>query len=163
MGEKLRQVRETTSDAVQIVSMLSRPDVKDALTTIKETTDNALAILAYLKDPELQKNIQEMKSAAEAAQDAATKMAATVYELKESGILQEMVNATRSTRRFIEITGEVQKNQELIASLKETFDAIRDLASELKLAAASSRQSGAIADLQDTAENISKTYKTLRK
>lgn len=43
-------------------------------------------------------------------------MAATIHELKESGILQEIAETAKSSRKLIEVTSEVGKDQQVIPS-----------------------------------------------
>jgi uncharacterized protein YjgD (DUF1641 family) len=144
MAEKLKNIKETASDAVEIIRELGSQDVQQSLEKIKETAEVARNIIDSLKDPEMVKNIENMRMIAESFENSTTKMENVTKELKNSGVLDEARETIKSAKNAIGSVGDNKNGGELITSIKEMIGSITELMEELKLTVASSKKDGII-------------------
>jgi hypothetical protein len=156
MSGKLRDIRETASNAIEIIHEIGTPEVRDSLDTIKDTTKEVKEIMETLRSPEMVKNIENFRLTAETIQDAASRMERVFTELKESGVFEEIKKTSQSARNAIDSFGEGGgANNEIIKESKEAVHAVKELVQELKLAIADSRKGGVIKNMNETAREIS--------
>ncbi|HVX02288.1 MAG TPA: hypothetical protein VHA09_03975, partial [Nitrososphaera sp.] len=87
MSGKLRDIKETASNAIEIIHEIGTPEVRDSLDRIKDTTKEVKEIIEALSTPEMVKNMENIRLMAESMQDAASRMENTFKEIKESGVL----------------------------------------------------------------------------
>jgi hypothetical protein len=155
MSGKLRDIRETASNAIEIIHEMGTPEVRQSLDKVKDTTREVREIIEALSTPAMVKNIENFQQMATTMQDAATRMENTVRELKETGIFDEVKKTSESARRAIDSLGGMGGDGEMKQLSKETMQAVKALIDELRLAVADSRQAGIIKNASDTAKEIS--------
>lgn len=155
MAEKLKDIKETASDAVEIIRELGSPDVQESLEKIKETASVARDIIESLKDPEMVKNIENIRKMSESFENTSARMENVMKDLKESGVLNEARETIKSTKNAIESiggaggTGEKTSISEMIDAIKEMLRSISGLMDELKLTVASSKKEGVIHNTEE--------------
>ena len=182
---KLHDIKETASDALEIIRELATDDARHSLGLIKEITSDIKEIVQAVNSPEMIKNIENIQIAAEAARGASSNVNKISQIMKESGIMneaKEMASVVKSS-----LVGNTDTNMqaagvrfggssksgisfnlnsvgEVFESVKEVNRSISELVQELKLAAKQSRESdvGIVHNLADTTRDLHKTYENLK-
>jgi uncharacterized coiled-coil DUF342 family protein len=161
MADKLREIRDTTSDAVSIIRELGSPDVQESLSKILETAKVAREIVNNFKTAEFVKNIENIRLTAESVQDSSMKIENAVIEMKRTGIFDETRETIKSVNRAFDTVGGDKGFGEISNTLKETLTSIRDLVNELKAALATSKASGTARNARDVLNEASEVYKKI--
>jgi hypothetical protein len=146
LADKLKDIRETTSDAVSIIRELGAPGVQDSLGKILETTKAAKEIVDKLKEPEFVKNIENIRLTTESIQEASSKIENAIREIKQTGVLDQAREAIRSANNFLDTFSGNKDLTEGTEIMKATLSSIRDLVDELKLIAISSKKTGTLSN-----------------
>jgi hypothetical protein len=177
---KLHDIKETASDAVAIMRELGTPGVQESFEVIREITVTAKEMMETLKTPEWQQNIENFRLISENMNSVSARMDRTTAGLKETGIIDDAKDLITTVRSKIGsfgggggggdgeesaaagggITG--QDLKELSTSFKEMLEAVKALASELRLTVAESKKSGTMHNIEETFRETSDTYKTLK-
>ena len=162
---KLHEIKETASDAVEIIRQIGTPGVQESLNKVKETATAVSGIIQDLKAPEMVKNIENFRLISENMNEASTKMQNTMQQLKETGVIDESTDLIKSAKGKINSFGEGdsingQDLREVSIATKEMFVSLKDLIMELKVTVASSTKSGTIRNVQETINEASDIYKT---
>ena len=136
---KLGDIKDTTSNLVSIIAELGSPGTIQSLDKIKETAKTVEGILESLKDPGIVKNIENMRLASESMQNAAAKMNDTISQLKETGIIEEAKETTKSVRsKLNSFSGsgdnDSQNLKDMVIALKDMIQSVKALVDEIKLA-----------------------------
>ena len=181
---KLHDIKETASDAVAIMRELGTPGVQESFEVIREVAKIAKEITETMKTPEWQQNMENIRLISENMNSVSARMDRTTAELKETGIIddaKELINTVRSKMgSFGGGGGDGSEGQqsaaaggggggisgqdlkELSTSFKEMLEAIKALASELRLTVAESKKSGTVYNIEETFREASDTYRTLK-
>jgi 5-bromo-4-chloroindolyl phosphate hydrolysis protein len=186
-GGKLHDIKETASDAVEIMRELGTPGVRESFDIIKEVTVIAKEIMETMKTPEWQQNMENIRIISENMNNASTRMDRITKELKETGVIddtqdlikaiknkmgsstestgeQKMVTATAGTTggrtSSSGITG--QDLKELSSSFKEMLQSIKTLVEELRTTMADSKKSGTMHNIEETFREATDTYRTVK-
>jgi hypothetical protein len=61
MGGKLNDIRETSSNAIQIIRDLKNPEVHESLNRVKDIAATVKEIVESFKDPSMVKNIENFR------------------------------------------------------------------------------------------------------
>jgi hypothetical protein len=149
MAEKLRDIKETASDAVEIIRELGSPEVQQSLEKIKDTATMAREIIESLKDPEMVKNIENIRKMVESFESTSAKMENITMELKNSGVLGETGNMIKSAKNTMNSMGDSKNIGEVIDAIKEMLRSISGLVNEVKLTVVSSKKDGVIHDTEE--------------
>jgi hypothetical protein len=172
---KLHDIKETASDAVAIMRELGTPGVQESFEVIREITVIAKEIMETMKTPEWQQNMENIRLISENMNNVSARMDRTTAELKETGIIddaKELITTVRS--KIGSFGGDGQESaaegggisgqdlKELSTSFKEMLEAIKALASELRLTVAESKKSGTMYNIEETFREASDTYTTLK-
>jgi hypothetical protein len=177
-GGKLHDIKETASDAVAIMRELGTPGVQESFEVIREITVTAKEIMETLKTPEWQQNIENFRLISENMNSLSSRMDKATAELKETGIIddaKELITIVRSKIGSFGGGGDGQESaaaggggisgqdlKELSTSFKEMLEAVKALASELRLTVAESKKSGTVHNMEETFREASDTYRTLK-
>jgi len=163
---KLHEIKETASDAVEIIRQLGTPGVQESLNQVKETATVVNEIIQSLKTPEIVKNIENFRLISENMNEASTKMQNTMQQLKETGVIDESTELIKSAKGKINSFGNGgedningQDLREVSIATKEMFVSLKDLMMELKVTVASSTNSGTIRNVKETINEASDIYK----
>jgi len=162
---KLQDIRETASCAAEIMRQIGTPGVLDSLKNVRETTAKVNEIIQGLQSPEMVKNIENFLLISENMNAASTKIQNTMYQLRESGVIDgtsELINSAKSKINSFgsddSINGQDLRNMSI--ATKEMFVSIKDLMNELTVTVASTKESITILNVQDVTQKNSDIYKT---
>lgn len=150
MAEKLKDIKETASDAVEIIRELGSPDVQESLEKIREVAKTAREIVESLKDPAMVANIENMRKMVESVENTSARLEKITMEMKSTGILDEARETIKSAKDTIGSFGSGGGNMgETIDAIKEMLRSISGLVDELKLTVASSKKDGIIHNAEE--------------
>ena len=158
MANRLKEIRETTSDAVSIIRELGAPGVHESLGTILETTKTIKEIVDGLKTPEFVKNIENIRFTTQAMQDASTKLENTIREIKEAGVLDEARDAIKSTNDLLSSVSGSNEFADVARNMNATFSAMKDLVDEIKLTLVLSKRKGMLNNAATVVKESSELY-----
>lgn len=156
MGKgKLGSIRETTSDAAEIMRQLSTPGVRESLDIAKQITDTVKEIMEIMRTPEWVRNIENISKVVDKMPDLSGK----------SGDVKGLVQSAKKVMDDLSKDGGIkgQDLKELAAAFKEMLQSFRALADELTAVAAESNRSGSLHDTKEAASSLSKTYRSARR
>jgi hypothetical protein len=187
-GGKLHDIKETASDAVEIMRELGTPGVRESFDIIKEVTVIAKEIMETMKTPEWQQNMENIRIISENMNNASARMDRITKELKETGVIddtQDLIKAIKNkmgpstegtgyqktmtttagttgsgTSSGSSITG--QDLKELSSSFKELLQSIKTLVEELRITMADSKKSGTMHNIEETFREATDTYRTVK-
>ncbi|MFL6479314.1 MAG: hypothetical protein ACJ707_10925 [Nitrososphaera sp.] len=148
MTEKLKDVKKTASDAVEIIRELGSPDVQDSLEKIRETAKVGNEIIKSLKEPSMVTNIENIRKTIESVERTSARIESITMELKSSGVLEEARETIRSAKNTIDSVGDSKNIGETMDALKEMLRSIAALVDELKLIVVDSKESGTIRNME---------------
>ena len=136
---KLKGIRETVSDAAQIMTQLGRTEVQKSVDNIVDTAKIAKEIIESLKTPQMIKNIENFRLISENINEASTRMQNTLERLEKTGVINEAKGLIQSTKSVMNsfdgskgaING--QDLHEMSTAIKEMFQSVRALVDELRI------------------------------
>jgi hypothetical protein len=182
---KLHDIKETASDAVEIMRELATPGVRESFDEIKEIAVIAKEIMETMKTPEWQQNMENIRIISENMNSLSARMDRTTRELKETGIIddgKELIKAVKSkigpfagskdqqtttaaatatTATPGSISG--QDLKELGTASKEMLQSIKALVEELRITMAQSKRSGTMHNIKETVREATDTYRTVKR
>jgi len=184
-GGKLHDIKETASDAVEIMRELGTPGVRESFDVIKEVAVIAKEIMETMKTPEWQQNMENIRLISENMNNASARMDRATKELKETGVIDDGKDLIKAIKDKVgsladskgQQTGATatttttsgggsgisgQDLKELSTSFKEMLEAVKALASELRLTVVESKKSGTVHNMEETIREASDTYRTLK-
>ena len=162
MGEKLKDIKDTASDAVEILHELGTPGVQASLDRIRETAKMAREVIESLKDPEMVKNIENIRLTAEAMQNASMKIENIVLDIKQTGVIDEAKETIKSARNTMNSLDNKQNFAEMTNDIKEMLKSIGGLVDELKVTVASSKKSGSFRNIENVVNEASSIYNNIK-
>lgn len=149
MSEKLRDIKETASDAVEIIRELGSPDVQESLEKIREVAKTAREIIESLRDPAMVTNIENIRKMTESFDSTSARLERITTEMKNSGVLDEARETIKSAKTTISSIGDGKNVGETMDAIKEMLRSISGLVDEIKLTVASSKKDGVIHDAEE--------------
>ena len=161
MGDKLSEIRDTTSDAVSIIRELGSPAVQESLVKILETAKAVKEIVDTFKTPELVTNIENIRRTAESIQSSSMRIENAVIEMKQTGILEQARETIKSANKAFGSVGDVRGFGEISDTLKRTLISLTELVDELRAALETSKKSGTFKNTRDAVKEMSNAYKTI--
>lgn len=150
MAEKLKDMKKTTSDAVEIIRELGSPDVQKSLEKIRDTAKVGSEIIKSLKEPTMVTNIENIRKTTESIEKSSARIERVTMELKNSGVLDETRETIKSAKYTISSVGDSKNLGETMDALKVMLRSISALVDELKLTVVESKQSGTIHNIEET-------------
>jgi hypothetical protein len=184
---KLHNIKETASDAVAIMRELGTPGVQESFEVIREIAKIAKEITETMQTPEWRQNMENIRLISENMNSVSARVDRTTAGLKETGIFDDAKELISTVRTKVGsfgggtgadgqqpgaaasegggggggITG--QDLKDLGTSFKEMLEAVKALASELRLTVAESKKSGTLYNVEETFREASDTYRTLKR
>jgi hypothetical protein len=137
---KLKDIKETSSDGVKIITELGSPQTAQTFDKIKETAKTVQGIMESFKDPGMVRNIENIRIMSETMENLSERMKNAVSEFKTTGIIDETKETTRVIKKKMDSISNSNNSQnlkELTLAFKDMVQSIKDLADELKLTAVS--------------------------
>src|SRR5215203_1909400 len=177
---KLHNIKETASDAVAIMRELGTPGVQESFEVIREIAVIAKEIMETMKTPEWQQNMENIRVISQNINSVSTTMDKTTTGLKETGVIDDAKGLINSVRRKMDSFGggsdseqsgggggpkagiSGQDLKDLSASFKETLEAVKALAWELRVTVEDSKKSGTMRNIEETFREASDTYRTVK-
>lgn len=150
MSDKLKDIKNTASDAVEIIRELGTPEVQDSLEKIRETARMAKEVMDSLKDPAMVANIENVRKTVESFEKSSGRIESAMADMKASGLLDEVKGAVGSARSAMDSFGEGKGMGETMEALKEMLHSISGLVEELKTTVASAKTDGIVKNVEET-------------
>jgi hypothetical protein len=164
VAERLKDIKQTASDAVEIIRELGSPDVQDSLDKIRDTAQTAREIIESLKTPEMVRNIENIRLMSEAVESTAAKIENITLELKRSGVVDAAGSAVKSVSGGASSGTSTQNSiAETAAAIRDMLRSIAELANELRATVSVSRksESGIIRNTEEAFREASGAYRSL--
>lgn len=158
MSSKLKDIKDTTSDAVEIIRELGTPEVQLSLANIRETAKIAKELVDSLKDPAIVANIDNVRKTAESFEKASSRIEAAIAEVKATGLLEEVKGAVGSARTALDSFKEGKGPGDTIEALKEMLHSVSGLVDELRLTVASAKSNGIVRNVEETAREARQIF-----
>ena len=165
-SSKLREIKDTVSDAAEIMQQIGNPGVLESLNKVKDTAKVVNEIIRGLSTSEMVKNIENFRLISENMNETSTKMENTVTQLRETGFMYETSELVKSAKEKINsfsidddpnnING--QDLRDVSIASKEMMLSIKDLVNEISLTMAYSKKSATINNVKDTIKEVSDVY-----
>lgn len=187
-GGKLHDIKETASDAVEIMRELGTPGVRESFDVIKEVAVIAKEMMETMKTPEWQRNMENIRVISENLNNASTRVDRVSKDLKETGFIDDGKGLIKAIKNKIgpvadskgQQTGETttttttassggggsitgQDLKELSTAIKEMLDAVKTLAEELRVTVEDSKRSGTMHNIKETIRETSETYGAVKR
>ena len=162
MGGKIRDIKETTSNAAEIIRQFGTPEMQISLDKIKESARTAQSIIESFKDPQMVKNLENLRITAEAMENITVKVEKMVKEIKQTGVIDEASTTIKSARKTMESAESNQNLAEMISAIREMLQSIASLAEELKITIASSKRTGSIHITKQALDHASAIYENIK-
>lgn len=172
-GGKLHDIKETASDAVEIMRELGTPGVQETFDKIREITVIAKDVMETMQSPEWQQNIENIRIISQNFNQASERMERTTKELKETGIIEDTKELIKTAKEKIGSFGGqgvegdasvgMQDLKEMTTAVREMLESIKGLVDELKVTVAESKKSGTIRNIEETSRELSDAYKSVRR
>jgi hypothetical protein len=160
---KLHDIKETASDAVEILREIGTPGVQETFDKIREVAIIGRDIMQVMKEPEWQQNIENMRLISQNFNQASERMDKTMRELRESGIIDEAKDLISTAKSKISSfdTGENSQGigmkdvREVTVAIREMLESIKGLTEEIKSTISESRRPGrTIGNLQEASHEM---------
>jgi hypothetical protein len=165
-SNKLREIKETASDAAEIMRQIGNPGVLESLNKVKDTAKIVNEIIQGLNTSEMVKNIENFRLISENMNETSTKMKNTMNQLRETGVIYEASELIKSARNKINLFSDGgmesingQNLRDMSIASKEMLLSIKDLMNEITVTVASSKKSVTICNVKDTVKEASDIYK----
>lgn len=169
-SSKLREIKDTVSDAAEIMQQIGNPGVLESLNKVKDTAKAVNEIIRGLSTSEMVKNIENFRLISENMNETSAKMENTVTQLRETGFMYETSELVKSAKEKINsfsidddpnnING--QDLRDVSIASKEMMLSIKDLVNEISLTMAYSKKSTTVNNVKDTIKEVSDVYTVAR-
>lgn len=95
-GGKLKDIRDTASDAVEILRELGTPGVQESLDKANEIAMIAKEIMESMKTPEWRQKLENLQLISQNMNGASTRIGDALKELKETGGYRRCTTADKN-------------------------------------------------------------------
>jgi uncharacterized protein YjgD (DUF1641 family) len=158
MSDKLKDIKNTASDAVEIIRELGTPEVQDSLEKIRETAKIAKEVMDSLRDPAMVANLENVRKTVESFEKSSGRIESAIVEMKSSGLLDEVRGAVGSAKSAMDSFGEGKGMGDTVDALKEMLRSISGLVEELRMTVASAKTNGIIKNVEETVHNTREIF-----
>ena len=156
MGGKLNDIRETSSNAIQIIRDLKNPEVHESLNRVKDITATVKEIVESFKDPSMVKNIENFRLTLESIERISSKIESLRTDTQNSGMIDEISSTIRACRLALDTLNNeggtkelVSVSRNLISEISSTVLEIRQLLHTIGNADANADVAGIVANVKD--------------
>jgi hypothetical protein len=158
MSDKLRDIKDTASDAVEIIRELGTPGVQESLDKIRDTAKIAKEVMESLKDPAMVTNMENVRKTAESFDRSTARMQSVVEDMRKSGLLDEVKGAVGSARNAMDSFGSGKGTGETMDALKEMLRSISELVEELRMTVASAKTREIVRNVEETVHDTREIF-----
>ncbi len=165
MGGKLNDIRETSSNAIQIIRDLKNPEVHESLNRVKDITATVKEIVESFKDPSMVKNIENFRLTLESIERISTKIDSIRSDSQNSGLMDEISSTVRGCRLALDSINSEGGTKELVGASKNLISEISSMVLEIKQLVhriGTTDGSPDIAGIVDNVRDISNYAKSVR-
>ncbi|HUU48143.1 MAG TPA: hypothetical protein VMW55_05100 [Nitrosopumilaceae archaeon] len=160
---RLQEIKETTSNTIEIIRQIGSPELQGTLTKVKETATIVNEMMQSLKTPEIVKNIENFRLISENMNDASAKIQSTMQQLKDTGMIEESTELIKFAKNKINSFGGSnstgQDFHDVSTATTDMLVSINYLVNELKVTIESSKQSDTIRNIKETISDASDIYR----
>jgi uncharacterized coiled-coil DUF342 family protein len=156
MGGKLNDIRETSSNAIQIIRDLKNPEVHESLNRVKDITATVKEIVESFKDPSMVKNIENFRLTLESIERISSKIESLRTDTQNSGMMDEVSSTIKACRLALDTLNNeggtkelVSVSRNLISEISSTVLEIRQLLHAIGNADANADVAGIVANVKD--------------
>ncbi|MGA6989254.1 MAG: hypothetical protein WBL67_01850 [Nitrososphaeraceae archaeon] len=156
MGGKLNDIRETSSNAIQIIRDLKNPEVHESLNRVKDITATVKEIVESFKDPSMVKNIENFRLTLESIERISSKIESLRTDTQNSGMMDEISSTIKACRLALDTLNNeggtkelVSVSRNLISEISSTVLEIRQLLHTIGNADANADVAGIVANVKD--------------
>jgi uncharacterized coiled-coil DUF342 family protein len=165
MGGKLNDIRETSSNAIQIIRDLKNPEVHESLNRVKDIAATVGEIVESFKDPSMVKNIENFRLTLESIERISSKIDSLRNDTQNSGLMDEISGTIRAGRLALDTLNREEGTKELVGALKNLISEISSMVAELRQlvhTVGSTEVNSDIAGIVDNVKDINNYAKSLR-
>lgn len=165
MGGKLNDIRETSSNAIQIIRDLKNPEVHESLNRAKDIADTVRVIVETFKDPSMVKNIENFRLTLESIERISSKIDSLRNDKHNSGLMDEILGTVRASRLALDTLNSEGGTKELGGALKNLISEISSMVVEIRQLVeniGSTEANSDIAGIVDNIKDIHNYTKSLR-
>jgi hypothetical protein len=132
MGGKLNDIRETSSNAIQIIRDLKNPEVHESLNRVKDITATVREIVETFKDPSMVKNIENFRMTLESIERISSKIDSLRSDSQNSRLMDEISNTIRGCRLALDTINSEGGTKELVSASRNLISEISSMVLEIK-------------------------------
>jgi hypothetical protein len=130
MAGKLHELKETTTDAVNIIKELRDPEVQKTIENIKIIASTVNNIVAVFMDPQFAKNTENINQASNHIKETIIAVQNTAAELNKAGTMNEVTQTIKSIRMIVESFSEVKTKGGMIVSITNLLLSVKQVLEE---------------------------------
>lgn len=162
MGDRLKNLRHTTSDALEVMRKLGSPEVHTSIEKIHKTTQEAKEIMESLRGPEMVKNIDNIRLTAEAIESTSKRLENSVLEIRKTQILEKASETLVGVREALASPENRNNLSEVTSTVREAILSLTGLIEELRLTVSESKKSGLLRSTGEMVRETSDLYHSMR-
>ena len=162
MGDRLKNLRHSTSDALEIIRRLGSPEVHISIEKIHQTTQEAKQLIESLGEPEMVKNIDNIRLTAEAIESTSKRLENSILEIRKTRVLEKASEVLVAAREVLASPENKDNLSEVTSTVKEAVLSLTGLIDELRLTVSESRKSGLFRSTSEMVREASDLYHTMR-
>lgn len=154
MGGKLNDIRETSSNAIQIIRDLKNPEVHESLNRMKDITAIVREIVESFKDPSMVKNIENFRLTLESIERISSKIDSLRSDTQNSDLMDEISSTIRGCRIALDTLNSEGGTKELVSASKNLISEISSTVLEIKELLHSIGSTDGTADIAGIVDNV---------
>lgn len=165
MGGKLNDIRETSSNAIQIIRDLKNPEVRESLNRAKDIAATVRVIVETFKDPSMVKNIENFRLTLESIERISSKIDSLRNDTHNSGLMDEISGTVKASRLALDTLNSEGGTKEMVGALKNLISEISSMVVEIRQLVhniGSTEANSDIAGIVDNIKDIRNYTKSLR-
>jgi hypothetical protein len=162
MGDRLKNLRHSTSDALEVIRKLGSPEVHMSIEKIHQTTQEAKQIMESLRKPEMVKNIDNIRLTAEAIESTSKRLENSVLEIRKTQLLEKASEILVAAREALASPENKNNLSEVTSTVKEAVLSLTGLIDEIRLTVSESKKSGLFRSAGEMVRETSDLYHTMR-
>ena len=154
MGGKLNDIRETSSNAIQIIRDLKNPEVHESLNRVKDITATVKEIVESFKDPSMVKNIENFRLTLESIERISSKIESLRTDTQNSGMMDEISSTIRACRLALDTLNNEGGTKELVSVSRNLISEISSTVLEIRQLLHTIGNADANADIAGIVNNV---------
>ncbi|HZD33595.1 MAG TPA: hypothetical protein VE130_00190 [Nitrososphaeraceae archaeon] len=132
MGGKLNDIRETSSNAIQLIRDLKSPEVHESLNRAKDISATAREIVESFKDPSMVKNIENIRLTVESIDRISSRIDNLRGGAQNSDLMDEISRTIRACRTALDNLNNEGGTKELVNASRNLISEISSMVLEIR-------------------------------